>query len=114
MRRKIIVYILYRVPECLSLRRNWVPPPPLPQASVSPTLVTKKGEQPSLGGEGVGGPIRTTAQKAWHSTSLCYVGNPGRYIVEYSWHIYAGTCNLKIRNEKKAEKVFGIKIIFLF
>ncbi len=28
--------ILPRVPECLSLRPNWLLPPPLPQASVSP------------------------------------------------------------------------------
>jgi hypothetical protein len=29
-------YILPKVPECLSIRPNWLPPPPLPQASVSP------------------------------------------------------------------------------
>jgi hypothetical protein len=39
---------MHRVPECLSLRRNWVPTPPSPQASVLPPH--------SLAGEGVGGP----------------------------------------------------------
>jgi hypothetical protein len=30
------VYSLHGVPECLSLRRNWVPPPPNSPASVGP------------------------------------------------------------------------------
>ncbi len=46
-----------RVPECLSHRRNWVPPLPPEQASVSPPWTHCGGEQHSLAGEGgVGGP----------------------------------------------------------
>ncbi len=44
-----IDYSIQRVAECLSLRQNWVPPPPTP-------LDPKRGEQHSLAGEGVGGP----------------------------------------------------------
>ncbi len=67
----LFIYVLCglyipRVPECLSLRPNWLPPPPLPPASVSPPGT--KGGQHSLAGEGAGGePIRTTEEKAWHS-----------------------------------------------
>jgi hypothetical protein len=39
------MYSVHRVPDCLSLRWNWVPPPPSPQASVSPLL------DPGGGGE---------------------------------------------------------------
>jgi hypothetical protein len=47
---------IHRLPECLSLRRNRVPPPL--QDSVSPPLNSKKGggKQHSRAGEGVGGP----------------------------------------------------------
>jgi hypothetical protein len=41
-KRHIKVYSIHRVPECLSLRWNWVPPRPPPQASVSP-LWTQRG-----------------------------------------------------------------------
>ncbi len=45
-----------RVPECLSLRRNWVPPLPPSHASecVAPLGPNGVREQHSLGGEGVG------------------------------------------------------------
>ncbi len=44
------------LPECLSLRPNGSPPPPLSQASVFPTpLEPEEEEQHSLAGEGVGG-----------------------------------------------------------
>jgi hypothetical protein len=60
-------YRIHRVPECLSLRGNWVPLTPSP-ASVSPPLDPKGGgEQHSLAGEGLGDPIRMTGQKAGHS-----------------------------------------------
>jgi hypothetical protein len=50
-------YRIRRVPVCRSPRRNWVPPPPLPQASVLPPWTKGgRGEQHSLAGEGVGGP----------------------------------------------------------
>jgi hypothetical protein len=45
----IFLYDTYRVPECLFLRPKWLPPPPHPQASVSPP------QQHSLAGEGAGG-----------------------------------------------------------
>ncbi len=42
-------------------------PPPPPQASESTTLDPKGGEKHSLADEGVGYPIGTTGQKAWHA-----------------------------------------------
>jgi hypothetical protein len=46
-----------RVPECLSLRRNWVFPNPLPWKSVYlPTWTLGGGGQYSLAGGGVEGP----------------------------------------------------------
>ncbi len=72
----------YRVPECLSLRLNWIPiieyqsvcpvvgienpVPPPPLASVSPPLDPKGGGGWQHALEG-GKPIPTTGQKAWHS-----------------------------------------------
>jgi hypothetical protein len=57
------------VPEYLSQRRNWIPPPPIPpQASVSPCLPawTQGGEQHSFVGEG--GPNSGDIwEKEWHS-----------------------------------------------
>jgi hypothetical protein len=46
----------------LSLRRNWVPLLPHPQASVAPPLLGPRGEAHSLAGEGVGGPMPTKGQ----------------------------------------------------
>ncbi len=43
-------YSIHRVPECLSPRRNWVPPPHPPQASVSPPLDPKGREVSGCGG----------------------------------------------------------------
>ncbi len=60
-------YSIYRVPVCLSLRRNWVLPLPPSPASVSPPWTQMEEEQQSLEGEWVGDPIRTTGKKAWHS-----------------------------------------------
>ncbi len=45
-------------------------PPPAPQASASPHLDPKGGDQHSLAGEGVGVPIRTAGKKAWHSVHM--------------------------------------------
>jgi hypothetical protein len=45
-----------KVPQCLSPRWNWDPPPPLPQVSVPPPPGTKV--------RGWGVPIRTTGEKA--------------------------------------------------
>ncbi len=44
----IKVYSILRVPECLSLRWNWVPPRPPPQSSVSPLLDPKGGSNTRL------------------------------------------------------------------
>ncbi len=41
--------ILYKVPECLSSRLNWVPPPPTPKARVAPP---RARTQLGAGGEG--------------------------------------------------------------
>ncbi len=47
---------------------NWLSPPPLPQASVSPTTRTKGGGgHTRLQVRGRGEPIWTTGEKAWHS-----------------------------------------------
>jgi hypothetical protein len=62
------MYLMYiRVPECLSLRRNWVPHPLTPSERVSPLEPKGGGVTHSLAGDGVGGPVRTIGQKAWHS-----------------------------------------------
>ncbi len=59
---------VHRVPECLSLRRNWVPPPhrrvwlPLPQDP-------SEGETHSLVGKGVGGPN----SDEWTESLVLYV-----------------------------------------
>ena len=46
---------LTNVTDCPSLRPNWLPPPPLPQASVSPPGTKGGGGQHLLVGEGAGG-----------------------------------------------------------
>ncbi len=52
----------------VSLRRNWVPTLPPPQAGVSPPWNQREGEQHRLRVSGLGDPIRTTIPiKPWHS-----------------------------------------------
>ncbi len=51
------------IPECLSLRRNWVPPLPLPHASVAPPLRIHGGGHTPLRRRGWGEPIPTKGQK---------------------------------------------------
>ncbi len=60
---------ILRVPECLSLRPNWLPPFPLPQASVSP-LGTKE-RQPLLAGEGMRGAISDDLRESLALCVLC-------------------------------------------
>ncbi len=75
-RRGIIVNI-HRVPELLSLRRNWVPPSPPPQASVSQPHLGPRGGQQWLAGEEMGDPIPTKGQT---DTLVLYVYyNPLRF-----------------------------------
>ncbi len=62
----------YRVPECLPLRPNWLPPPPLPQVSVSPPGTNWGEDHTRLRVRGRGEPIRTTGKKAWHSVYILY------------------------------------------
>jgi hypothetical protein len=64
----IKIYIVYHA-ECLSLRRNWVPLPlPPPLFIVLPPLDAKwGGSNTPLRVRDMGGPIRTTGKKAWHS-----------------------------------------------
>jgi hypothetical protein len=49
------LYTVSREPQCLSLRPNRHPQPPLPQASLSPLPRNQRGETHSPAGEGVGG-----------------------------------------------------------
>jgi hypothetical protein len=65
--RGIILYARPRVPECLSHRQNWVPPPSNPLASVSPPSNPKGEINTLLRVRGWGDPTRTTGEKAWHS-----------------------------------------------
>ncbi len=57
-------YTIPRVPECLSLRPNWLPQPPYTQASVPPPPPpgTKGGSNTCLRVRGWGEPIRTTEE----------------------------------------------------
>jgi hypothetical protein len=52
----------YRVPQCMSPRRNWDSPNPLPQESVPPK--PKGGGHSRLRVGGVEVPIPTTGEKA--------------------------------------------------
>ncbi len=64
-------YTIPRLPECLSLRPNWLPPPPPPQASVSPPPPRnqmERGHTRLLVREQVE-PIRTTSWR--ESLALC-------------------------------------------
>jgi hypothetical protein len=45
---KSILYGVHKLPNCLSLRRNWVPPPLPPRECVSPPLDPKGEEQHSM------------------------------------------------------------------
>jgi len=56
-------YTIPRVQECLSLRPNWLSPPPLPQASARP-LEPKGGGTTRLRVRVQGEQIRTTGEKA--------------------------------------------------
>jgi len=67
--RGILVYE-HRVPECLSLRRNWIPPPSLTRQASAPPPLDPKGGEYSLAGEGGGGPNRTIGRKDWHSVQF--------------------------------------------
>jgi hypothetical protein len=63
--------------ECLAFSlvvRIWIPPPPYPQASVSPPPhICFRGITHSLAGEGVGvgDPIPTRGQTLWFSRYIC-------------------------------------------
>jgi hypothetical protein len=80
------------VPECLSLRPNWNPPP-----RVCPPPLEPKGEQNTLAGEGAGDPIRTTGEKAWHSVYRVYAmlhsGQYG-YVIN---HVISYICNTRLK-----------------
>ncbi len=57
-----------RVPECLSFRPNWLPPSPLPQASVPPR--NQRGGQHA--GEGAGGANSNDWRKSLVLCTLCF------------------------------------------
>jgi hypothetical protein len=62
-------YSMHGVPECLSLRRNLVPPSPPSQASVPPSLDPKGGgSNTRLRVKGVGGP---SSDEWTESLALC-------------------------------------------
>ncbi len=68
---KVVSTYKYRVPQCMSPRRNWDSPTPLPQASVPfpPASSQPKGEGELRGahspaGEGWGSPIFDDWKKA--------------------------------------------------
>ncbi len=73
-------WIIPRVPECLSLRPNWLPLPHPPPASKCIPPWIQRGGNTRLRVRCRGEPIRTTVEKAWHSvysvvwTILLYVG----------------------------------------
>ncbi len=58
-----------RVPQCLSPRPNWDPPPPLPPASVSP--LESGGETLACGWGGGGGPNSDDWRKSLAPCLLC-------------------------------------------
>jgi hypothetical protein len=60
---------VHRVPQCLSPRRNWDPPPPLPQASVSPG--NPRGEHTRLRVRGWGSPNSEDWRKSLILCLLC-------------------------------------------
>jgi hypothetical protein len=74
------LYYTYRVPECLSLRPNWLPPHPLPEASVSPPPGTKGGSNIRLRVRGWEETILTTGEKAWHSEVFIYMYSMGPFL----------------------------------
>ncbi len=67
-------YSIHRVP----VRRNWVPPPPFPEASVCPPWTQRGGEvgQHSLAGEGMGGLNSDDWTKSLSLCILCGVKEP--------------------------------------
>jgi hypothetical protein len=68
----VVKELLYRVPECLSSRLDWVPPPPPPEPSVAPHLgpTQMQGSHTRLFRAGWGDPIQTTGQTLWYSTYI--------------------------------------------
>ncbi len=60
-----------RVPQCLSPRPNWDPPPPLPQASVSPGTKGGGGTLPCEWGGGGGGQFGRLEKKSSTLSTLC-------------------------------------------
>jgi hypothetical protein len=60
--RKVHTYI-HRIPQCMSPRRNW-DPPPSPASECAPYPRKQKGGGAQGEGEGVGSPIPTTGEKA--------------------------------------------------
>ncbi len=71
-------YTIPRVPECMSLRPNWLLTPPPPASECVPPLEPKGGGNTHLRVIGQGKPIRTTGEK---SLALClHCGLPSSYI----------------------------------
>ncbi len=62
-----MAYTIPKVPKFLFLRPNWLPPPPFPQASAPSPLEPGGGGNTRLWERGLGEPIRTNGEKAWHS-----------------------------------------------
>ncbi len=91
------MYLMYiRVPECLSLRRNWVPHPLTPSERVSPLEPKGGGVTHSLAGDGVGGPVRTIGQKAWHS--VYSVAQPSPQTAKQNVVVFTHTISFVLRH----------------
>jgi hypothetical protein len=74
------------VPGFLSSRPNWLPPPPLPQASESPPFGSRRGTH-LLAGERARGPIMTKGQTLWYSR-ICITPLRSMDGTNHKVHIY--------------------------
>jgi hypothetical protein len=82
-------YTIHRVPECLSLRPNWLRPPPSLASVVWTPLDPKGGGDTRLRvRRRLGGQIRTTGEKAWHSVYSVHMSDAwtkGTALLPFCW-----------------------------
>ncbi len=86
---KVHIYLECHV--CLPPRRNWDPPPPLPNACVPPPPQPKKGGTHSPADKGAGAcmvPIRTSEEKLSTLSTLC-TGLSFSFSCEYSFPLFS-------------------------
>jgi hypothetical protein len=70
----LLLFDIRRVPECLSSRLNWVPPPPPRMRVWLPPHLVLEGEPHPLAGKEVGGPNSDD----WTDTLVLYIEIPLR------------------------------------